>query len=175
MPAQVNRIPLSRVASPKRYRTRLEATRLRRLPRRVIRPRPLSQPQRLTQLGRLGCASASLVQSVVRLIARGHSGPHFVCTRRMSASACQLIPYAFVRFPSSERSSAKSPCRRVNDSCSPLQPLIIVGKIPNGTPSPPPVLHLFRPRASVNSRSQNIFNGFLRVPVNEKIPALNFI
>jgi hypothetical protein len=29
------------------------------------------------------------------------------------------------------------------------------------------------PAASVNSRSRNIFNGLLLVPVNEKIPALN--
>jgi hypothetical protein len=28
---------------------------------------------------------------------------------------------------------------------------------------------------SVNSRSRNIFNGLLLVPVNEKIPALNLI
>jgi hypothetical protein len=30
-------------------------------------------------------------------------------------------------------------------------------------------------RALVNSRAGNIFNGFERVPVNEKIPALNSI
>jgi hypothetical protein len=29
------------------------------------------------------------------------------------------------------------------------------------------------PAGRVNSRSLNIFNGFERVPVNEKIPALN--
>jgi hypothetical protein len=38
-----------------------------------------------------------------------------------------------------------------------------------------PAPQLFRPRTSVNFRSRNIFNGFLRVPVNEKIPALNLI
>jgi hypothetical protein len=32
-----------------------------------------------------------------------------------------------------------------------------------------------RLRASVNLRAQNIFNGLLLVPVNEKIPALNSI
>jgi hypothetical protein len=47
-------------------------------------------------------------------------------------------------------------------------------KGPNGTPTPPPVLQLFRLRASVNSRSQNIFNGFLRVPVNEKNSGIKF-
>jgi hypothetical protein len=36
-----------------------------------------------------------------------------------------------------------------------------------------PVLQLIRLRAGVNSRGRNIFNGLLRVPVNEKIPALN--
>jgi hypothetical protein len=38
-----------------------------------------------------------------------------------------------------------------------------------------PARPLFPLRASVNSRSLNIFNGFERVPVNEKIPALNSI
>jgi hypothetical protein len=33
---------------------------------------------------------------------------------RMAASVCQLVPDAFVRFPSSERSSTKSPFRQVN-------------------------------------------------------------
>jgi len=28
---------------------------------------------------------------------------------------------------------------------------------------------------TVNTRSRNIFNGLFRVPVNEKIPALNLI
>ena len=40
--------------------------------------------------------------------------PHFVCILRMAASVCQLVPDAFVRFPSSERSSVKSPFRQVN-------------------------------------------------------------
>ncbi|MGB9164068.1 MAG: hypothetical protein WCC41_06405, partial [Rhodomicrobium sp.] len=31
------------------------------------------------------------------------------------------------------------------------------------------------PTDLVNNRSRNIFNGLLRVPVNEKIPALNLI
>jgi hypothetical protein len=94
---------------------------------------------------------------------------------RMSPSACQLVPYACVRIPSSERSSAKSPCWQVNEVSSLLQPLINMGKMPNGTPS----ARLRRSRSgyvqAVNSRSRNIFNGFLRVPVNEKIPALNSI
>jgi hypothetical protein len=50
---------------------------------------------------------------------------------RMPASACQLVPYAFVRFPSSERSSAKSPCRQVNESFGSIKSLIVWGKIPN--------------------------------------------
>ena len=43
---------------------------------------------------------------------------------------------------------------QVNESFSPLQPLkiaILRGKIPNGTPSPPPAPQLFRLCASVNS------------------------
>ena len=113
--------------------------------------------------------------SIMRLIGRGHSGPSFCMHPANVGIRCQIIPYVFVRIRYPERSSAKSPCRRVNESCSPLQPLIIAGKIPNGTPTPPPAPQLFRLRASVNLRSQNIFNGFLRVPVNEKIPALNSI
>jgi hypothetical protein len=41
--------------------------------------------------------------------------------------------------------------------------------------SPPPAPQVFRLSASVNFQSRNIFNGLLRVPVNEKIPALNLI
>jgi hypothetical protein len=103
------------------------------------------------------------------------SNRHFVCISWMAASVCQLVPDPFVRIPSSERSSAKSPCRQVNESSSPLQPLIIEGKKPNGTQSPPPTPQLFRLCASVNSRCRNTLNGLLRVPVNEKIPALNLI
>ena len=103
------------------------------------------------------------------------SNRHFVCILRMAAFVCQLVPDAFVRIPSPERSSAKSPCGQVNESSSPLQSLIIAGKIPNGTPSPPPAPQLLRLCASVNSQSRNIFNGLLLVPVNEKIPALNSI
>jgi hypothetical protein len=42
---------------------------------------------------------------------------------------------------------------------------------PIAAPAPQPL----RLRASLNFRSRNIFNGFLRVPVNEKNPALNLI
>jgi hypothetical protein len=38
-----------------------------------------------------------------------------------------------------------------------------------------PALLLSQPARAVNSLVQNIFNGLLRVPVNEKIPALNSI
>jgi hypothetical protein len=38
-------------------------------------------------------------------------------------------------------------------------------------PAPQP----FPSPTSVNFRSRNIFNGLFRVPVNEKIPALNLI
>ena len=62
--------------------------------------------------------------SLVRLIGRARP-VFFVCIWRITASACQPVPYACVRIPSSKRSSAKSPCRQVNDSCSSLQPLII--------------------------------------------------
>ena len=34
---------------------------------------------------------------------------------------------------------------------------------------------LMMPTGLVNNRSRNIFNGLLRVPVNEIIPALNLI
>jgi hypothetical protein len=36
-----------------------------------------------------------------------------------------------------------------------------------------PAPQLIRLSAGVNNRGRNIFNGLLRVPVNEKIPALN--
>ena len=49
------------------------------------------------------------------------------------------------------------------------------GKIPNGTPSPPPAPQLSRLYKRVNSWRRNIFNGLLRVPVKKKIPALNSI
>jgi hypothetical protein len=51
---------------------------------------------------------------------------------RVPASACQPVPYAFVRFPFSERSSTKSPCRQVNESFGPIKLLIVQGKMPNG-------------------------------------------
>jgi hypothetical protein len=38
-----------------------------------------------------------------------------------------------------------------------------------------PALQPLRLSASLNSRSQNIFNGLLRVPVKKKNPALNSI
>ena len=56
------------------------------------------------------------------------SGCFYVCIVRVATSACQPVPDAFVRIPSSERSSAKSPCRQVNVSSGPLQPLINCGK-----------------------------------------------
>ena len=99
----------------------------------------------------------------------------FVYILRIAASACQLVPDTFVRIPCSERSSAISPCGQVNETSSPLQPLIMRGKISNGTPSRTPAPQLFRRRASVNLRRRNIFNGLLLVPVKEKIPALNSI
>ncbi|MGA9549595.1 MAG: hypothetical protein WBS14_18260, partial [Rhodomicrobium sp.] len=48
--------------------------------------------------------------------------------QQIPASICQPVPDAFVRIPSSERSSAKSPFRQVNEVSSPLQPLINMGK-----------------------------------------------
>ena len=62
---------------------------------------------------------------------------------------------------------------RFSSRLTQLQTLIFVGKIPNGTQSTPPVPQLFWLRECVNSRSRNIFNGLLLVPVNGKIPALN--
>jgi hypothetical protein len=50
-----------------------------------------------------------------------------------------------------------------------------MGKMPLAMPSPPPTPQLIRLRAGVNFQSRNIFNGLFRVPVNEKIPALNRI
>jgi hypothetical protein len=47
--------------------------------------------------------------------------------------------------------------------------------MPEGTPSPPPAPQLFQGARVVNSHVQNIFNGFERVPVKEKILALNLI
>jgi hypothetical protein len=65
----------------------------------------------------------------------------------MAAPVRQPVPDAFVRFPPFERSSAKSPCRQVNESFIPVKPLIVQGKIPNGTPSPPHAPQLFWLRA----------------------------
>jgi hypothetical protein len=93
----------------------------------------------------------------------------------MAASVCQLVRDPYVRFPSSERSSAISPFRQVNEVSSLLQPLINMGKMPNATPSSRPAPQPFRPRAGVNFQSRNIFNGFLRVPVKKKNPSLNLI
>jgi hypothetical protein len=93
----------------------------------------------------------------------------------MVAAVGQLVPDAFVPIPSSERLSANSPCLQVNESSSPLQPLLIRGKLPNETPSPPPAPQLLLLRAALTRWSKNIFNGLLRVPVNEKIPAFSSI
>jgi hypothetical protein len=51
----------------------------------------------------------------------------------------------------------------------------VSGKNAEPAPSQPPALLLFRPRAWLTRWSKNIFNGLFRVPVNEKIPALNLI
>jgi hypothetical protein len=99
----------------------------------------------------------------------------FVCIWRASASIGQLVPDDFFRIPSSERSSAKSPCRQVNESSDPLQPLIIARKnSERNAIAAARAAAVSAPRL-VNSRVRNIFNGFLLVPVNEKIPALNSI
>jgi hypothetical protein len=104
-----------------------------------------------------------------------HGRQSFVYKWRMLASACQLFPDAFALISHPERSSAKAPFRQVNGSASSLQPLINMEKRPNGTPSAQPAPQPLRPFPRVNFQDRNIFNGFFRVPVNEKIPALNLI
>ncbi|MGB9166432.1 MAG: hypothetical protein WCC41_18615 [Rhodomicrobium sp.] len=99
----------------------------------------------------------------------------FVYKRPMSASACQHFPDAFALISHPERSSAKAPFRQVNASVRPVQPLINMRKKTEGGASAQPVPQPFRPFARVNFQGRNIFNGFFRVPVNEKIPALNLI
>jgi hypothetical protein len=82
------------------------------------------------------------------------------------------------RIPSSERSSAKSPYRRVNAQDTALQPLYISGLLREKLREERrrPICAAIVPAARrINSRSRNIFNGLLRVPVNEIIPALNSI
>jgi hypothetical protein len=69
---------------------------------------------------------------------------HFVCILFMTAPVCQLVPYAFVFFPASERSSTKSPCRQVNEFFAPLKALIFHRKLQNGAQSPPPAWRPFR-------------------------------
>jgi len=75
---------------------------------------------------------------------------HFVRILFMTASACQLVPYAFVFFPCSERSSTKSPCRQVNAFFVPLKTLIFQQKITERGAVAAACVVAFPPCAGVN-------------------------
>ena len=72
------------------------------------------------------------------------------------------------------KTSAKSPCRRVNEGSSPLQPLIIARKISDGTPSPPPAPRLFQAACVVNSRVRNIFKRTFARPSKGENSGIKF-
>ncbi len=91
----------------------------------------------------------------------------FACISGFLASLVIFFLPLASAFPSFERSSAKAPCQQVNESSSPIKPLIII-KVPTGTPSPQPAPELFGLRAALTRWSKIIFNGLLRAHLMRK-------